>query len=299
MILLFDSSWEPSWTIWKELWYINLILSSLENSDFQSSESASDGGSAGTHLNKIAAFAFVSVRASRGWKAMVVTQGTISKQQMQFAKNIHVVFKCKAWDIFPTKWGGVCLCMFKGGYVHVIHLGALYWVVPLWFFFLIKLTFCHVGCSFLVLSVTQVGHQGFLEEKIYGSPEIFVYVSIYNNVAHYSSSPLELHLMGVVKWRTGVSVLGQNSQIWGDHCARPCAMLPWVWLTLSLLWPQREPDAMQVSFSSLQGGNPFCALPPWTWAFAFWFPAEVQSNQLSPQQTSSATRRMCNPLTKA
>lgn len=33
-------------------------------------------------------------------------------------------------------------------------------------FFLTKLTFCHVGCGFLVLYVTQVGHQGCLEENL-------------------------------------------------------------------------------------------------------------------------------------
>lgn len=31
--------------------------------------------------------------------------------------------------------------------------------------FLTKSAFCHVGCGFLVLYVTQVGHQGYLKEN--------------------------------------------------------------------------------------------------------------------------------------
>lgn len=90
-----------------------------------------------------------------------------------------------------------------------------------------------------------------------------------NHVIHYSASYSDLHVMGAVKWRKGVSLLGQDfSDLERSLCQALChTAMGRTHCGFALAVPgcqRAQSYAVQVSFSSLQVGSLFLPLPSWT-----------------------------------
>lgn len=133
--------------------------------------------------------------------------------------------KCKAWDSFPTRClrVSVCACVCVCLKVAMCMPVTLVLCTELSFCgFLNKINILPLGLWFPCAVHDSDWSSGLPWGKFYGSPEILVYVSMYNNVIHYSSNYSDLCLIGCQMEERGVSACPGFSDFERSLCQALC-----------------------------------------------------------------------------